>query len=430
MQTEHTLEIKKIIAGGHGLGHLDDGMVVMVPFVIAGELVRVAEIHRYSGYIKAALLQVLRPSPLRRQPGCRYFGRCGGCDLQHIASAEQPGIKTEIVGEMVGRAGLSPVAGVAPTLPSPQTEGYRHRVRFHLSAGGEIGFHRFATNELIGVNHCLLAAPAINRALEELIVSALPAKISRYCRQVEFVCSPDDQAVAATLILTGGRKMPAALIEAILHLHSLAGLVVRRRRKIVFAGGNTGACQTFTCGLLPYTLHWDSLCFFQVNPPQNSQLVQIVLEHAGEVTGLRLLDLFCGMGNFSIPLARAGAVVTGVEWNRRAIAAARSNAESAGIDAITFVSADVLKFIRRCVDTGCRYDILLLDPPRQGIGRAARLLPALAGGKIIYISCDPATLVRDLRTLGRAGYHLTSLTPVDMFPQTHHIESVAVLEKN
>ncbi len=430
MQTEHTLEIKKIIAGGNGLGHLDDGMVVMVPFVLAGELVRVAEIQRFSGYITAELLRVLRPSPLRRQPPCRYFAHCGGCNLQHISPTGQPAVKEEIIGELVGRARLSPVAGLPSILPSPQSEGYRHRVRFHVSRSGEIGFHRSGSNELVSVNHCLLAAPAINNSLEELIASGLVAKIGRHCRQIEFVCSPDDQSVSATLLLTGNRKAPGVLIESVLNLHTLSGLVVRRRKKIVFASGNTSACQTFTDGPLPYTLHWDSQCFFQVNPLQNRQLVRIVLEHAGNVTGQRVLDLFCGMGNFSIPLALAGAVVTGVEWNRQAIADARNNAGYAGIDAITFVSANVTEFLQGCFDAGNQYDILLLDPPRQGIGRAARLLPLLAGGKIIYISCDPATLVRDLRVLVRAGCHLLSMTPVDMFPQTHHIECVAVLEKN
>ncbi len=430
MQTEHTLEIKKIIAGGQGLGHLDDGLVVMAPFVLAGELVRVTEIRRHSGYIKARLLDVLQPSPHRRQPRCSYFGRCGGCDLQHIAFAEQADIKGEIVGEMVNRAGLSPGAGVGATLPSPQAEGYRHRVRFHLSPSGEIGFHRFGTNDLVRVNHCLLAVPAINLTLEELIASGLAAKIGLFCRQIEFVCSPDDQSVSATLILTGSRKMPDTLLAAISDLRSLSGLVVRRRKKIVFAGGNTGACQTFPNGPLSYTLHWDNQCFFQVNPMQNRQLVQIVLECADDVTGQRVLDLFCGMGNFSIPLALAGAEVTGVEWNRRAIGAARANAASVGMDTITFLAADVTEFLQECLGAGNQYDILLLDPPRQGIGRAARLLPALAAGTIIYISCDPATLVRDLRVLVRAGYCLTSLTPVDMFPQTHHIECVAVLEKN
>ncbi len=430
MQTEHTLEIKKIIAGGNGLGYLDDGLVAMVPFVLAGELVRVAEIQRFSGYITAELLRVLRPSPLRRQPPCRYFAHCGGCNLQHISPTGQPAVKEEIIGELVGRARLSPVLGLASALPSPQSEGYRHRVRFHVSRSGEIGFHRSGSNELVGVNHCLLAAPAINNSLEELIASGLPAKIGRYCRQVEFVCSPEDQSVSATLLLTGNRKLPGVLIEAVLNLQTLSGLVVRRRKKIVFAGGDNSVCQTFGSGLSSYILQWDNQCFFQVNPLQNRRLVQLVLECVGNLTGRRVLDLFCGMGNFSIPMALAGAAVTGVEWNRHAIDAARKNGRNAGIEAITFITADVAGYLRECIGGDSRYDILLLDPPRQGLGRAARLLPVFASGKIIYISCDPATLVRDVRILVQEGYHLSSMMPVDMFPQTHHIECVAVLEKN
>ncbi len=432
MQTEHTLEIKKIIAGGNGLGHLDDGLVAMVPFVLAGELVRVAEIRRCSGYIVAELLRVLRPSPCRRQPECGYFGRCGGCRLQHISAGGQHAVKEEIIDELVGRARLSPAGGVAPLLPSPLAKGYRHRVRFHLSRSGEIGFHRSGSNELIPVHHCLLAAPAINRALEELIASGLLAEISRSCRQVEFVCSPDDQQVSATLFLSGKRKRPGVSAAAVLSLQSLSGLVVRRGKKRVYVGGNNSVCQTFDSGRSSYTLRWHSQCFFQVNPAQNRRLVRFVLECAGNLTGQRVLDLFCGMGNFSIPMALAGATVTGVEWNRQAIDAARKNGRDAGVEveAITFVAADVTEYLLACVGGDNHYDLLLLDPPRQGLGRAAGLLPSFASEKIIYISCDPATLVRDVGLLVREGYRLSSLTPVDMFPQTHHIECVAVLEKN
>ncbi len=430
MQTEHTLEIKKIIAGGNGLGYLDNGLVAMVPFVLTDELVRVTEIKRCSGYIMAELLRVLRPSPLRRTPDCCYFGRCGGCNLQHISSAGQRGVKREILSELVNRARLSSVEGVASPLPSPQPVGYRHRIRFHLSGNGEVGFHRSGTHELVAVNRCLLAASAINSALEELIASGLPAKIGRYCRQIEFVCSPDDQTVSATLFLSGKRKLPGSLIEAVLSFQTLSGLVVRRGKKRVFSSGNNGVCQTFDSGPSPYTLQWDNQCFFQANPIQNSRLVQIVLECAGNLTGQRVLDLFCGMGNFSIPLALSGAAVTGVEWNRHAIAAAVSNAEHAGIDASTFIAADVTRYLQKCIGGENQYDILLLDPPRQGIGRAIRLLPVFKSEKIIYISCDPVTLIRDVRILVQSGYHLSSMTPVDMFPQTHHIECVAVLEKN
>ncbi|HHB75430.1 MAG TPA: class I SAM-dependent RNA methyltransferase [Desulfobulbus sp.] len=430
MQTEHTLEIKKIIAGGNGLGYLGDGLVAMVPFVLAGELVRVAEIRRCSGYIMAELLRVLRPSPLRRQPRCRYFSRCGGCKLQHISSTGQRVVKEEIIDELVSRAHLSPGGEVAALLPSPQAEGYRHRVRFHLSRSGEIGFHRSGSNELVAVHHCLLAAPAVNRALEELIASGLLLEIGRYCRQVEFVCSPDDQLVSATLLLSGKRKLPGLTAAAVLNLQTLTGLVVRRGKNRVYAGGSNSVRQTFAGGRSSYTLQWDSHCFFQVNPMQNRQLVRLVLGHAGNLTGQRILDLFCGMGNFSIPLALAGAAVTGVEWNRHAIDAARKNGRDAGVGAITFIAADVTKYLQACIGGENTYDLLLLDPPRQGLGRAARLLPALACEKIIYISCDPATPVRDVGFLVQEGYHLSSMTPVDMFPQTHHIECVAVLEKN
>jgi len=434
VQTEHTLEIKKIIAGGSGLGHLADGMVVMVPLVLDGELVRVVEVKRCAGHIQAELLEVLEPSLARCRPICRHFGHCGGCNLQHARYDEQLIIKEKIIGELLARAHLSAKRAEITILASPLPTGYRHKLRLHLTRDGEVGFHRVHSNRLVAVNSCPLAVSAINDAWQALTASGLLPAIGRYCHQIEYVCSPDTSRLSVSFFLAGNRRPPTALVEKLCRLPGLAGIMVqdkkRHRNGVVFSHGTHGCRQSFAAGSVPYTLHWDRQSFFQVNPLQNERLVRLVLELVGNPAGKRVLDLFCGMGNFSIPLALAGAEVTGVEWNRQAVATGRKNAHSAGLANTRFIAADVASYLQSPAVSRQGFDVLLLDPPRQGLGRSAARLADFGSEMVVYISCDPATLMRDLRVIVRSGYCLSSITPVDMFPQTHHIECVVLLEKN
>jgi len=183
------------------------------------------------------------------------------------------------------------------------------------------------------------------------------------------------------------------------------------------------------CGCA-FTLCWPPGCFSQVNVRQNEQLINLILRLAGSIAGRRVLDLFCGTGNFSVPLALNGARVTGVELSRESITWARNNGAAAGCADARFIAADVAGALGTPDITDACYDLIVLDPPRLGLGKATAQLAELGAARIIYISCDPATLVRDLAQLCARGYRLRQLVPVDMFPQTHHIEAVALLEKN
>ncbi len=430
VQLEHTIEIQKIITGGNGLGRLADGMVVMTPFVLAGELVRVAEIQRFSGHVQAKTLDIVHPSPMRQVPICPMYTICGGCALQHTPYPNQLAIKKEILVETLNRSHVLPEADIPTPLPSPAPEGYRYKIRLHIAKNGKTGFHRMQSHQLVEIKHCPLAAPALNTTLLNLHNSGLPEELAPFCRQVELACSPADDTVVATAYLSSARQPPKVLQQKILDQAGLSGLAFKSRKKTKFFPKPIGLHQQFSAGDKSYTLSWDSRCFFQVNPEQNSQLVELVRTAAGPVAGKKILDLFCGMGNFSIPLACAGAEVTGIELNKFAIHAARANSDNAAIKSIDFIAADVGRHLQRLVHKKIRFDIVVLDPPRQGIGRATQLLPRLQPEKILYISCDPATLSRDLGVLTREGYDLKSVTPVDMFPHTHHIECLAVLEKN
>ncbi len=430
MQLEHTVEIKKIIAGGNGLGHLHDGMVVMVPFVLVGERVRVAEIKRFSGYIQAKLLYIELPSPKRVPPFCPQFTSCGGCALQHSPYPEQLSIKKEILAETLDRGHVLPEKEIPLPIASPKATEYRHTIRLHLAENGNIGFHRMQSNEIVPIGHCPLAAAPLNIALSQLTHSGLLTEFSAFCKQVELNCSPADSSITATLHLLTAKRPPRLLLDTMRKVTGLRGLSLQRQRKTTFVSKPLLLQQSFSLGSHTYTLGWDSRCFFQVNPEQNEQLVNLTLKKAGPVDGKKVLDLFCGMGNFSIPLALAGAEVTGIEHNTFSIQAAQKNAQDAGRDGCRFICGNVSHHLQRLCAQGYRYDTILLDPPRQGLGRSTTMLPSLQADKILYISCDPATLTRDVQTLTREGYRLTSVNPVDMFPQTHHIECLAVLEKN
>jgi 23S rRNA (uracil1939-C5)-methyltransferase len=425
-----TVHIEKIIAGGYGLGRRQDGMVVLTRYVLPGETIRYREIRKRRGHIEAETVEVLDLSPDRVTPRCPFYTVCGGCDFQHISLGAQLRIKEEIIAESLLRAGT----GFSPSrlqqiLPSPATWQYRRRLRLKLSPAGAFGFCKPASNEVAPVDQCPVATAPLNRALLEISRSPLLSGLAASAREIDLLHSPADDQVFVRLQPRPGKTITASLVTALAgSLHSVDNIGIQhrdnRRRDLLrqdFASDLAGR---------PFSLTWTPSCFFQVNAEQNTRLIRLVLSLTGPAAGKRVLDLFCGMGNFSVPLAIAGAQVTGVEWNRESISRAGINAATAGAAQTVFAAGDVLSAVRRFMQQASAFDLILLDPPRTGLGRESGLLPDLAPGKIIYVSCDPATLARDIAILAARGYKASSVTPVDMFPQTHHIESVALLEKN
>jgi 23S rRNA (uracil1939-C5)-methyltransferase len=427
---EHTIEIKKIISGGNGLGHLEDGMVVMIPFVLPGEQVKIAETKRFKGHITATTLEIEQPSPERCLPFCPHFGTCGGCAFQHTTYPNQLKIKQAILTETLSRGHVLKEIEIPAPVPSPQTEGYRYTIRLHIAKNGAIGFHQTGSNALVEIEQCPLATPALNKTLQQLGQTGLLPEIAKSCKQLELTCSPADNTVVATLYQSSKKRPNRKITDTLLQELQLAQIAIRFKRQVTFFPDPAPLRQHFSTGQHEYSLQWDSRCFFQINPEQNEQLTNLVCKMAGDVSGKKVLDLFCGMGNFSLPLALNGAAITGVEINPNSIAAAIKNAQNANIRESRFITADVDKFLQKSAKKDIHFDMIMLDPPRQGLGQATRFLPELGADTILYVSCDPATLTRDLKVLTEAGYGLTSVTPVDMFPHTHNIECLAVLEKN
>lgn len=425
-----TVHMEKIVAGGYGLGRRQDGMVVLSRHVLPGETVLLRETARHRGHIEAEPLEILLPSPDRVKPLCPMYPECGGCDFQHIAPPAQLRIKEEILGEVLRRAGISLSAALPrPIQPSPGAWHYRHRLRLKLSPSGLVGFFRSGSNDLVDIDRCPVATAALNAALGELRRSPQFSAVAAAAREIELLESPADHRVYMLLHPRRRRTIAPSLTAGFAaSLPGVSGVLIRgtpgRRQDVLRQDFDAEPAGR------PFSLTWTPGCFSQVNAGQNSRLIGLVLSLAGPVAGKRVLDLYCGMGNFSVPLAMGGARVTGVEQNGESIARARINVMEAGAANTLFINADVPAAVRRFMLEKAAFEIIVLDPPRTGLGRDSALLADLAPGRIIYVSCDPATLARDVVLLRARGYALTVLAPVDMFPQTHHIESVALLEKN
>ena len=430
---EHTLTIHKLIPGGKGLGVLADGMVAMVDGVLPGETVVLRATKTHRGHLEGSLVRVLEPSPDRITPPCPLYGRCGGCDLQHARYEAQLRIKRDILAESLARAGLIlPDDQPLPTLASPREFGYRYRIRLHLDMAGNLGFHQATSNQVVPVQRCLLATDSINAVLAQLVAEGFPERLKEAFDELELLHSPFDQKVHLVLHPRPGvaEKYCTKLAEP---LCAMAEVSIRTSIKAGrgHEATSTPLCQEFHTAGSTYQLSWSPFCFFQVNTLQNEQLVTLALNTlTAHLFPATCLDLFCGMGNFSLPLGIYGAQVLGIEHNRHSIHWAEKNSVAADQAHLQFRAEGVEEALKKCIHGREQFEAILCDPPRQGLGKAAALLPQINPRLIMPISCDPATQARDLKTLTTQGYRIMSITPVDMFPQTHHIESLALLERN
>ena len=371
------LRIEKLVYGGDGLARLPpaaDGrrQAVFVPFTLPGELVRVELLPPARGRVAAQLLDVLEPSPDRIAPGCEYFGRCGGCQWQHTAPERQLALKREILLETLQRTGGVAWPG-AVALHHAEAWGYRNRIRLQAIPGVGVGYYQHQSRRVLPITHCPIASPELSRGLAEL---AAQPPLRR--EEIELAVDNDDRGLATEGPLE---------------------FAVAGHRYRVSAGA-----------------------FFQVNRFLAGELVAAAL---GEASGQTALDLFSGVGLFALPLAVRFETVEAVESDPAAVADLRHNAADARIRVAHFDALDYL----RAREPGA-VDLVLADPPRAGLGaELVEAIIALAPARLHLVSCDPATLGRDLRPLLAAGYQIRAVHLFDLFPQTYHLETVVHLAR-
>jgi 23S rRNA (uracil1939-C5)-methyltransferase len=401
--------------GGTAVGRLADGAAVFVPGGLAGETVELEVAERRRNFARARLVTMLDPSPARVQPPCAHFLEgCGGCQWQHAAYDAQLAFKRDVLLDQLRRLGGIDSPPLLESVPSPLEFGYRSSAEFHVR-NGRVGFNREGSHELVDVLSCPLISDEMNRALRVVrqIVPAAPGAIE----SVEIRAGMD--ALQLTLYAQddprGYRILGDELAAAIGGECRVAGVRVGSDRTRGLHG------QPYVHMRLAGRL-WrvSAQSFFQVNLAVAERLCAAVLPFAPR--GGRVLDLFAGVGLFGLLLADAAADVVAVESSAPAVADAEANRAEAAADNLQVVTAEVSP-----AHVEGKWDVIVLDPPRAGCPRA--VLDVLNGHQIVYVSCDPSTLARDLKVLVGRGYRLDSVQLFDMFPQTYHIEALAVLSR-
>ncbi len=425
MSRSLNVAIEKGVYGGRGMGRVE-GKVVFVPFTLPGERAEAETTREKKDYVEAALKKLEQKSPLRVEPFCHLFQECGGCQYQHLPYPEQLQLKEAILRDMLGPLIRKAAPEVHPIIPSPQDRGYR--IRAQLKAGKAkgrpiLGFYAWKSHRIVDVEECPLLHPLVNRILAGL--RNWMGRGGAFAIQgADIQVSPDEGK--GVVHLRGEGPCHLRTVEEIgKEIPGVKGMVVKERPETSW--GDLTLSYDWPEFLSNEGLHirTSGASFFQVNPLQNWNLMRKVVEWAGLRGEERILDLFCGSGNLTLPLGQRARQVWGIDQDRRAIDHAMENARRNRLNNCRFIAASAEEGMRLTFREAREMELVVLDPPRSG---ARALLDPLAvshPSKILYVSCEPPTLLRDLSRLAELGYRVERIQPLDMFPQTYHVEAIA-----
>lgn len=400
------IEFTTLTYGGEALGRLPDGRAVFVPFVLPGERARVELVEEKRGYARGRLVEVLRTAPNRIPPRCAHFTTCGGCHYQHLSYPDQLEAKTNILKDQLER-----IAGVAnpplrPIVASPSSWYYRNTVQFHLDPQGSLGFLAADGSGVMGIRECHLPEEPLNELWPRLDFEPLPG-LERISLRL------DARGEVLVTLESSTSEAPALSVEEL----PVSVVFLGPEGSTVLAGESFAVLEVLE---RPFRVSAGS--FFQVNTAMSGAMVTHLLETLPLQGGQTILDLYCGVGLFSAFLApRAGRLI--------AVEVAPSACEDFAFNLDEFDHVELYQGEAGVVLPSLEVhpQIVIVDPPRAGLERPARdALLALHPAVLAYISCDPATLARDCKRLLAGGYTLHQVTPFDLFPQTYHIESIAI----
>ncbi|MGB2900979.1 MAG: 23S rRNA (uracil(1939)-C(5))-methyltransferase RlmD [Candidatus Acidiferrum sp.] len=433
MADELRLSIEKLVYGGDGLAHVD-GNTVFVPYVLPGEEVRAAVKSKKKKLIWAELLEVTSAVKDRGKAKCAHFQKCGGCHYQHILPEEQVRLKKDILRETLSR--LGGIAWDGPIIEhSAEPYGYRNRAQWAVRSGmpRAIGYFLPESSVIIPIDECPVLSPRLTHAFLQLQEMARAGTLPAGIQEIEAFTDSADEKIALNVAFEKFTK-PAAELAATFQaaLPELASLLLLDQKKDRFELTGPGYLVHEAGG---YKYRVSHLSFFQVNRFLIEDLLKTV---TGNARGTLALDLFSGVGFFTLPLAKAFQKVVSVDANLAATRDLYANAEAAGV-AITSHNEHAEEFLNKTVE---RPDFVILDPPRAGLGAAAaEKLAELGAAEIVYLSCDPSTLARDLAVLTASArkpkeiagpnihYEITEMHLFDLFPQTFHIETLVRLRR-
>ena len=404
--------LEGIAHGGEAFGR-HEGKIIFVPYAIPGERVRVRIRQEKKTWARAQLLRVLDPSPDRVAPPCPYFGPggCGGCQWQHIRYERQLALKKEIVIDQLQRLGHVADPPVRDVMSVGEPFHYRNHMQFSVDREGRPGLLQAESHRVVPVDACLLMHPLLGEVYGALDLSwpglrrlILRAGVNTGDRML--------------ILETRGEEMPA------LEVDMPVSVVLHRPRKPPFPLAGLPYIREEVGGRV-FRISSDS--FFQVNTAGAEALVRLVQEFLAPKGHETLLDLYCGVGLFGLSLAPHVGLVIGVDVSESAMEDAAHNAQNFGLENVALHEGPVEEVIRVLWEPA---DLAVMDPPRSGAGREVlQHLHRLRVRRLVYVSCDPATLARDALYLQELGYRLEVVQPVDMFPQTYHIETVSLWER-
>lgn len=383
------VEVERILPGGVGLAHAE-GKTVFVSLAAPGDELRVQVEREQGNVLFASVVEVLTPSPVRVEPPCPYFGRCGGCDFQQLTYEAQLAAKANIIADCLQR--IARLDQVPPIAVYPSPNQWRYRVRATWQIDQEklaIGYYERGSRRVCDVADCAVLMPELQETLEEVRAtewSEFPPEL----KHLDAVAGENDISLSP----------PFAEFET---------------NDLNLRVGNE-------------VYQYNAESFFQINPALLPELIEFALRDAGGETAL---DLYCGVGLFTLPLSRRFAKVVGVEASPVASRFARRNLQQAGLTNAHVLTATVAGWMRANSRTTGGVDFVLLDPPRAGAESAViKGILDLNPQRISYVSCDPATLARDLKKLIAGGYAIDAVAGFDLFPQTHHVETVVLLRRS
>ena len=437
---EHTVTIEGYGEGGMGVARID-GRVVFVHGALRGEKCRVLILKTLKSVAFAKVLEVIEPSSERITPDCPYFPRCGGCTYRHIRYEEELRLKKQRVQDNLSRIGGSDVT-VEEILGARDTLRYRNKAQYPVSKDGAVGFYRARTHEVIECEHCLLVKPEADAAAEALREYMQSCRVAGYDEKTgrglvrHLYIRSNAAGESLVCVLVNGDKLPkedrlvTLLRDAcpkctgiVLGTNTKKGNVILGDRYRTLWGSDR--LEDTLCGK---TFRLSVPSFYQVNRIQAERLYAKAIEFAGLTGQETVLDLYCGAGTITLALSDHAKKVLGAEIVPEAIDDARENAARNGVKNVEFFCGDASDVAKKLARENLRPDVITVDPPRKGL--AADVVESIAEmqpGRVVYVSCDSATMARDVKRLADLGYTAQRACAVDMFPRAGHVETVVLL---
>lgn len=443
----YTIEITDMTHEGQGVGRIE-GFTVFIEGVLPGELAEIKIIKVTKNYAVGKLLKIEKHSEGRITPFCPHYKRCGGCSFQHLNYAEQLKFKTNLVKENIKRIGKQEDVIVHDTIGMDSPYNYRNKVQLPVTSSNgrcSMGFYARRSHDVIEVDNCGIQDKICDR-VKEVIKSFIDKnKVSIYdeirhkglLRHV-MIRTAFKTGEVMVVIVINGEDLPGrddfvkTLVKSLPEITSVYLNINKYKSNVILGDRNIKIYgkETITEYIGKFKFNISPLSFFQVNPVQTEVLYNKAIEFAGLTGSETAFDLYCGIGTISLFLAEKAKKVYGIEVVEDAVNDAWKNAEINGVKNVEFISGKAEEVVPGMYDRGIKADVVVVDPPRKGCDEVLlNTLVAMEPERIVYVSCNPSTLARDLKYLGDRGYKAKEVQPVDMFPWTGHVECVVLMSK-